>query len=60
MLSVIMSERDYNEVMDQIELYLTKGSAKMTETDLADLQRLSLIVEKYENMLYPMPMTQPA
>lgn len=53
-----MSEQNYNEAMEQIALFLAKGSAKMTEADLSELQRLSLAVETYENLLYPMPITQ--
>ena len=53
-----MTEQDYSETMEQIEMLLAKGSASMSQTDLAELQRLSVEVEKYENLLYPMPITQ--
>jgi len=55
MLLAITSERDYNEAMELIEVFLAKGSAKMTEADLAELQRLSLLAEQYEDVHYPMP-----
>jgi len=53
----MMSERDYNEAMEQIALFLAKGSAKMTEADLSELQRLSLLAEQYEDAHYPMPIS---
>ena len=53
-----MTERDYNEAMEQIEILLAKGSAFMSQTDLAQLRRLSLEVENYEDLFYPMPITQ--
>jgi HTH-type transcriptional regulator / antitoxin HigA len=55
MLLAINSERDYNEAMEQIEVILAKGSASMTETEMAELQRLSLLAEQYEDIQYPMP-----
>ena len=55
MLLAITSEQDYNEAMEIIEVFLTKGSAKMTDADLAELQRLSLLAEQYEDVHYPMP-----
>lgn len=55
MLLAITSERDYNEAMELIEVFLAKGSAKMTEADLGELQRLSLLAEQYEDVHYPMP-----
>ncbi|TAE33463.1 MAG: helix-turn-helix domain-containing protein [Cytophagales bacterium] len=55
MLLAINSERDYNEAMAQIEVILVKGSANMTEAEMAELQRLSLLAEQYEDVHYPMP-----
>jgi HTH-type transcriptional regulator / antitoxin HigA len=55
MLLAITSERDYNEAMELIEVFLAKGSAKMTDADLGELQRLSLLAEQYEDVHYPMP-----
>lgn len=53
----MITERDYNEAMELIDLFLAKGSAKMTEADLAELQRLSLLTEQYEDVHYPMPIS---
>lgn len=53
-----MTEQNYNETMEQIEMLLAKRSAFMSQTDLAELQRLSLEIEKYEDLFYPMPITQ--
>jgi HTH-type transcriptional regulator / antitoxin HigA len=45
--------------MSVIETFLAKGSANMTETDLAELQRISLLAERYEKEHYPMPIEPP-
>ncbi|GAB3893518.1 hypothetical protein [Spirosoma agri] len=55
MILTIETLRDYKQVMAVIETQLAKGSANMTETDLAELQRLSLLAEHYEEEHYPMP-----
>lgn len=41
--------------MEVIETYLAKESVNLLEADLAELQRLSLLVERYEEEHYPMP-----
>jgi HTH-type transcriptional regulator/antitoxin HigA len=55
MILTIETANDYEQVMAVIETYLAKGSAAMTEVDLAELQRLSLLAERYEEEHYPMP-----
>ena len=55
MILTIETQHDYTQALDVIETFLAKGSANLTETDLAELQRLSLLVERYEDEHYPMP-----
>ncbi len=55
MILEINTDSHYHQAMAVIEIYLAKGSEHLTEADLAELQRLSLLVEKYEDMHYPMP-----
>jgi antitoxin component HigA of HigAB toxin-antitoxin module len=55
MLTQIIANADYEAVMRIIEMYLTKGSVNLTEPDLAELQRLSRLVDTYEDRHYPMP-----
>lgn len=55
MILTIGTHKEYLQALAVIETYLTKGSANLTETDLAELQRLSLLVERYEDEEYPMP-----
>ncbi len=52
-----MTEQDYNEAMKQINLFLAKESAQMTEADLSELRRLSVLAEQYEDVHYPMPIS---
>ncbi len=55
MILEINTDNHYHQAMAVIETYLVKGSESLTEADLAELQRLSLLVEKYEEVHYPMP-----
>ena len=55
MILTVKTQVDYEQAMEGIETYLAKGSANLSETDLAELQRLSLLVERYEEEPYPMP-----
>ena len=55
MLLSIKTPADYERAMNIIETYLTKDSVDLTEADLAELQRISLLVERYEDEHYPMP-----
>ncbi|MBD2754385.1 hypothetical protein IC230_15870 [Spirosoma sp. BT704] len=48
MILTVETQVDYEQAMEGIETYLAKGSASLLETDLAELQRLSLLVERYE------------
>lgn len=55
MILTIETQNEYSQAMEVIETYLAKGALNLTETDLAELQRLSLLVERYEEERYPMP-----
>jgi HTH-type transcriptional regulator/antitoxin HigA len=55
MILNVNTQGEYNQAMEVIETYLAKGSVNMTEAGLAELQRLSLLVERYEEEHYPMP-----
>ena len=60
MILTIETQADYTQAMEVIETYLAKGSVNLTETDLAELQGLSLLVERYEEEHYPMPVESAA
>jgi HTH-type transcriptional regulator / antitoxin HigA len=55
MILSIDNQSQYEAAMAEIEVFLAKGSAALTEPELAELQRLSMLVEKYEDVHYPMP-----
>lgn len=56
----VETQHDYAKALAVIKTFLAKagppgGSQNLTESDLAELQRLSLLVERYEDEQYPMP-----
>ncbi len=55
MILTVETQKHYEQALAEIEVFLAKGSSNMTEADLAELQRLSLLVERYEDEHYPMP-----
>jgi HTH-type transcriptional regulator/antitoxin HigA len=55
MILTIETNQHYQQAMEEIEVFLAKGSAALTEPELAELQRLSMLVERYEDVHYPMP-----
>ena len=55
MLLTIETKTDYERTLAQIENYLVKDAANFTEADLGELRRLSVLVERYEDRQYPMP-----
>ena len=55
MLSVTETLTNYEQAMAIIETCLAKRSAKLTEADLVELQRLSMLVERYRDTHFPMP-----
>jgi HTH-type transcriptional regulator / antitoxin HigA len=56
MMTMISTEKEYNIALEQIEIYLQKGSKSMTFEDKQALRSLSVLVETYEQKVYPMPM----
>lgn len=56
MITSISTEKEYNIALEQIEQYLQKGSQGMTIEDKKALRSLSVLVETYEQKVYPMPM----
>jgi antitoxin component HigA of HigAB toxin-antitoxin module len=55
MILAVETQTQYDQAMSVIETFLAKKSANLTETDLAELQRISLLAERYEKEHYPMP-----
>ena len=58
MINEITSENEYNDALAVIEIYLQKGSKGMTFEDKQELLRLSIMVEAYEQIVCPMPMSK--
>jgi len=55
MITKITNETDYQHAMQAIEVFLQKGFDKLSEAETLELQRISLLVEKYEAVQYPLP-----
>jgi HTH-type transcriptional regulator / antitoxin HigA len=55
MITKITTEKDYQIVLDAIEMYLKKGSTHLSGEEKKELLRLSLMTEAYEQAVYPMP-----
>jgi len=55
MITQIINEIDYKKTLEIIETYLQKGFDNLNEEETKELQRISLLVEKYEAIFYPMP-----
>ena len=55
MIRQIINERDYQMALSEVETYLQKGFKSLTETETCELQRISLLIEKYESIHYPLP-----
>jgi HTH-type transcriptional regulator/antitoxin HigA len=55
MIKIIETQEDYKKALSQIEVYLSKGFENLLESETNELQRLSLLVEKYESIHYPIP-----
>jgi antitoxin component HigA of HigAB toxin-antitoxin module len=54
-MTSITTDADYRAALARIERYLIKYSAQLTDNELVDLRQLSLLVEQYEDIHYPMP-----
>ena len=55
MTAAITTENQYKEALVIIENYLKKGSNVLTFDEKQELRRISLLVEAYEQQMYPMP-----
>ncbi|WP_345263122.1 helix-turn-helix domain-containing protein [Nibrella viscosa] len=49
------TNEEYQLATKAIEELLSKGFDRLSDAETAELQRLSLLVEKYEDVHYPMP-----
>ena len=56
MITTVTTEKDYQIVLEAIEIYLKKGSTHLSSEEKKELLRLSLLTETYEQAVYPMPM----
>ena len=60
----IQSEEEYRQVMDKVELYLTKSTTSggfhtLTSEERNELQQLSVLAEAWEDQIPLMPIKQP-
>jgi HTH-type transcriptional regulator / antitoxin HigA len=55
MINQITSEIDYKDALGAIETFLQKGFNELTDSENKELQRISLLIEKYEMVHYPLP-----
>ncbi len=55
MISKITNEAEYKKALEPIEAFIKKGFNKLTDAETMELQRISLLVEKYEAVQYPLP-----
>ncbi len=55
MVVFIDTGTDYRKALTIIERHLAKGGMNLSNSKLIELQRLSLLIEKYENRHHPMP-----
>jgi len=55
MITQITNNAAYKEALQAIEVFLQKGFDKLTEPETFELQRISLLIEKYEAVHYPLP-----
>ena len=56
MLTSVTTENQYKEALAVIEIYLQKGSTALSFDEKQELRRISLLVESFEQQVYPMPM----
>ena len=54
-ISIIQNEADYQIALATIEPYLQKGFANLSNAEDEELARISLLIEEYEEIVYPMP-----
>jgi HTH-type transcriptional regulator / antitoxin HigA len=54
-MKVIKTKKEYYSVMAQIETYLEKGFKNLTKKENEELRLLSLQIEAFEKIHFPMP-----
>jgi HTH-type transcriptional regulator / antitoxin HigA len=55
MKTQINNEIGYKSALEAVENYLQKGFDKLNESETIELQQISLLIEKYEALHYPLP-----
>ncbi len=48
----ILNDKDYKEVMNQIDTLMSKGSDKVMKSELSEIRKLSLAAQHYEQNKY--------
>ena len=56
MLTEVTTESQYNDALAYIETFIQKGTAALSPEEDQELLRISLLVEAYEEKVYPMPL----
>jgi HTH-type transcriptional regulator / antitoxin HigA len=56
MLTEVTTENQYNDALAYIETFIQKGTAALSAEEDQELLRISLLVEAYEEKVYPMPL----
>lgn len=48
----ILNDKEYKAIMSQIDRLMAKGSDKITKREFAEIQKLSLAAQQYEQCKY--------
>jgi len=59
-MTTIANHTDYQITMAEIEKYLQKGFSNLTANDEEELGRLSIMVQQYEAVHFPVPVVKTA
>jgi len=51
----INNETEYKSALESIEIYLQKGFDNLNDIETKELQRISILIEAYEEVNYPLP-----
>ena len=52
---MIKNETEYRAALAMIELFLKKGFEQLTPEEDEELARISMLIEEYESVHYPLP-----
>jgi len=55
MITQIASNKEYEEALEAVEIFLQIGFDNLSQTETLELQRISLMIEKYESIHYHLP-----